>query len=158
MSYALNTLVSKDEQNELKDMIFKRAQERADLLNKDLHESCTSNIKNELMNSARESFVAKRNPFSIQVKKQEENLEDFSAKENIIKETKERVENFKTQIYSGNQNINKAVAKETIISTMNDARGELEHKSTFMGALNFLNSQASISLISSRGSKFEALV
>jgi hypothetical protein len=40
---------------------------------------------------------------------------------------------------------------------MTDARNEFSQKSTFLGALDFLNSQASISLIKNKGKSFEAL-
>ena len=40
---------------------------------------------------------------------------------------------------------------------MQEARAGLSNKKSFMGALNFLNSQAAISLIKTRGNKFEML-
>ena len=54
------------------------------------------------------------------------------------------------------------VVKETIVnntlqSNMNDARNDFKTNKSFMGALEFLNSQASIALIQNRGKKFEAL-
>ena len=41
---------------------------------------------------------------------------------------------------------------------MMEARAALGNKATFMGALNFLNSQAAISLVKTRADKFEMIV
>jgi len=159
MSYALNTLVSKEEQAALKEMIFKRAQERAESLNKEMQETYTTSVQNDIMFSARNSFVAKKNPFSFKdPNKEEDNVNNYSAKEKIVKAAKEHAEEIKSQIYNKNNQTRSSVAETTIASTMEDARNDFERKNTFMGALNFLNSQASISLIRNRGSNFEALV
>ena len=159
MSYALNTLVSKEEQAALKEMIFKRAQERAESLNKEMQDTYTTSVQNDIMFSARDSFVAKKNPFSFKdPNKEEDNVNNYSAKEKIAKAAKEHAEEIKSQIYNKNNQTRSSVAETTIASTMEDARNDFERKNTFMGALNFLNSQASISLIRNRGSNFEALV
>ena len=56
MSYKFDSIVSKNEAAALKDMIFKRAQERAKSFNDD--------AQADVMDMARDSFVSKDNPFS----------------------------------------------------------------------------------------------
>jgi hypothetical protein len=41
---------------------------------------------------------------------------------------------------------------------MEEARKTLSNKKSFMGALNFLNSQAAVSLMRTRADKFEIVV
>lgn len=48
-------------------------------------------------------------------------------------------------------------ANMTIQSTMMEARKGLNQNKGFMGALNFLNSQAALSLIKTKGDRFELL-
>ena len=49
------------------------------------------------------------------------------------------------------------IANKEVQLTMNNARAELEKKQHFVGALDFLNSQATISLVKKQGKRFEAL-
>ena len=46
----------------------------------------------------------------------------------------------------------------TIQNNMAEAREALSSKKSFMGALNFLNSQAAVSLMRTRADKFEIVV
>ena len=85
-------------------------------------------------------------PSEVQtVTKEEDNAIGFP-----IKEPKLRV-NGQSRI------INEQITSAAIASTMQEARSGLSNKQSFMGALNFLNSQAAISLIRTRADKFEVL-
>ncbi len=147
-SYKFDSIVNRQEADALKEMIFKRARERAESMTKEAQESYTSAVKNDIMDLARDTFVAKKNPFSI-------NTEPVESEkhEEEIGFSKRRVEEIKSQITYRNR----AVSEETVEETMADARSEFSSRTSFMGALNFLNSQASISLVNKRGKSFEAL-
>ena len=56
-----------------------------------------------------------------------------------------------------NNDASEKIANYQVEQAMLDARQDFSKKSSFMGALNFLNSQATISLISKRAKSFEAL-
>lgn len=147
-SYKFDSIVNRQEADALKEMIFKRARERAESITKEAQESYTSAVKNDIMDLARDTFVAKKNPFSI-------NTEPVESEkhEEEIGFSKRRVEEIKSQITYRNR----AVSEETVEETMADARSEFSSRTSFMGALNFLNSQSSISLVNKRGKSFEAL-
>ena len=49
------------------------------------------------------------------------------------------------------------MARNLMNANMDEARIGLDKKHSFMGALEFLNSQASISLVKNKGKSFEAL-
>ena len=59
-NYKYDSIVSKTEVEALKDMIFKRARERAEALNKTVQENYTSSVQKDVMDIARESFVASK--------------------------------------------------------------------------------------------------
>ena len=69
---------------------------------------------------------------------------------------KKRPEN--VQIKQRNDIINEQIASKAIQNNMVEARAALSSKQSFMGALNFLNSQAAVSLIRTRADKFEMVV
>ena len=153
MAYKFDSIVNKSEADALKDMIFRRVQERS--------KGMSDEVQTDVMDLARDSFVSINNPFSkiintssaenhapseVQtVTKEEDNAIGFP-----IKEPKLRV-NGQSRI------INEQITSAAIASTMQEARSGLSNKQSFMGALNFLNSQAAISLIRTRADKFEVL-
>ena len=57
-----------------------------------------------------------------------------------------------------NQVINNQITSSAINSNMREAREALTNKKSFIGALNFLNSQAAVSLMRTRADKFEIVV
>ena len=155
MSYKFDSIVNKHEADALKDMIFKRARERAKAFNED--------TQSDVMDMARESFVSKDNPFSKiientnninpepQVNSKQETTVQSEEKDDIgfpVKELK----------LQQNRNINSQLAAATINNNMAEAREALSNKKSFMGALNFLNSQAAVSLMRTRADKFEIVV
>lgn len=155
MSYNYDSIVSKNEADALKEMIFKRARERAAALNEETQSSYTTSFKNEIMDIARQSFVAERNPFSVQEKPKAEEKEDNTPEK--VKLAKQHAEGIKTKINSLNKAADENIANDSVRESMNDARESLKKNTGFMGALDFLNSQATISLVYKKGSKFNAV-
>ncbi len=160
MSYSLkNTIVSQAEIDSLKDIILKRAQVRSQELANEVQNDLTTSFQNELMANARESFNISKNPFTI---KEEKPLEEVAplVDEVTVKETeivKNQVSEIKTQISKKSTNINTDMTDLAIKSVMENARIDFSNRQSFIGALNFLNSQATISLIKSKGKDFNAI-
>ena len=152
MSYKFDSIVSKNEAAALKDMIFKRAQERAKSFNDD--------AQADVMDMARDSFVSKDNPFSKIIENTKP--ENTTTKEEITKTTqKDDGIGFpmpKEVKLQQNNVINNQITSSAINNNMREAREALTNKKSFMGALNFLNSQAAVSLMRTRADKFEIVV
>ncbi len=155
MSYKFDSIVNKHEADALKDMIFKRARERAKAFNED--------AQSDVMDMARESFVSKDNPFS-KIIENTNNInpeQQVNNKQEVAVEPQEKddigfpVKELKLQ---QNRNINSQLTAATINNNMAEAREALSNKKSFMGALNFLNSQAAVSLMRTRADKFEVVV
>lgn len=151
-SYKFDSIVNRQEADALKEMIFKRARERAESMTQEAQESYTSAVKNDIMDLARDTFVSKKNPFSINTEKAEE-----PAREAEVGFPQRHIEEVKAQIHYRNKVTAEEIVHNEIEETMADARSGFENKTSFMGALNFLNSQASITLVNKRGKQFEAL-
>ena len=154
MAYKFDTLVSKSEADALKDMIFNRIRERST--------SMAEDVQQDIMDVARESFVSPNNPFSkiIDNTKLQENIKNTSTDNGTSKEEKQEeigfpIREIKSKVSTQNKLINEQITQATIENNMLSAREELCNKKSFMGALNFLNSQAAISLIRTRADKFE---
>ncbi len=146
MSYNFDSIVGKHEADALKEMIFRRARERA--------ESMNEVEQNDIMDMARDSFVSKNNPFSQIVENAQKAVEN-EPKNNGLgfsqREAKPRaIEQVRT--------VQEQATASTINNTMIEARSGLENRKSFMGALEFLNSQAAVSLMKTRTDKFEAVV
>ena len=158
-SFGFNTTVSSQEADALKEMIFKRARERAQALTQDVQNDYTSSVQNDIMDLARDSFVSARNPFSENTKTDvlaKETSQEVETRE--IGFAKRQVNELKSQIVSKNIAATTDIANNEIDANMHAAKEVFSKKTTFMGALDFLNSQASIALIKNKGKKFEALV
>ena len=154
-----SSIVSRGETEALKEMIFKRARERAEALNNDTQNQYTTAIHNDVMDIARDSFAAsdRNNPFVkiIEIseeKKQsvEEKREDIGFKQRITKEVE-------SQIEYKNKTIKEDIVNREVTANMLEARNEFANKKTIMGALNFLNSQASIVLVNEKSKSFDAM-
>ena len=157
-NYSFNSTVSSQEAEALKAMIFKRAQERAQALVDDTKKAYTDNFQAEVMDLARESFVANKNPFSnIENKTETKTETEQTNLQQEIGYANRHISEIKTQIYYRNKDTNDNIANKEVESAMDDARSSTARKQSFTGALEFLNSQASISLINKRKSGFEAI-
>ena len=156
-NYNFRSTVSSQEAEALKDMIFKRARERAQALTEDVQTSYTNSIQNDVMDLARDSFVSSKNPFSQIVETAQNNNTKMEPEEKEIGFAKRQVNDIKAQIEQRTTTSNTELASSQVSSAMYDTRTEFVKKSSFMGALNFLNSQATISLVKNKGQSFEAL-
>jgi len=153
-SYNYNSLVSKNEAEALKEMIFKRVRERAEKLGEDTQNSYTTSIRADIMDIARDSFVANKNPFSFD--KTLENAAKEKEPEKIT-EAREKANEIREQINNANKIASENIANSATREAMNDARDSLHKKMSFMGALDFLNSQATIELVNKTGKHFSAI-
>lgn len=157
-NYKFNSIVSNSEQDALKDMIFKRARERAQAITEEVQSDYTNSVKNDIMGLARDSFVASKNPFSQLVEQQEPEVVEERVEPEEIGFARRQVKEIKAQIGNNNKLNNADIASKEVQLAMASARQDFSKKTSFMGALEFLNSQASISLIKNKGKTFEALV
>ena len=153
MSYKFNSIINKNEADALKEMIFKRARERAQTLNED--------VQADVMDLARDSFVSDNNPFSRIVdnsENQDVNPQDSKPIPPEKQENKNNGFQHKKEVILKQNKINEQISTAAIQNNMIEARNVLSNKTSFMGALNFLNSQAAISLMKTRTDKFEMIV
>ena len=156
MSYNVNSFVNQNEANALKEMIFRRAREHAQTL--------TDDVQSDVMDIARESFVSKGNPFTQIIEKT--NTETLRKQDEEPEKINEEIPDglgFKQRQLNAhaleeNRVINQQISSSTIQNNMEEARKTLSNKKSFMGALNFLNSQAAVSLMRTRADKFEIVV
>ena len=158
MSYINNnSIVSREEALALKDMIFKRVKDRAASLEADVTSSYTSDVQNDLMDVARASFESNKNPFSQIIgdtnpKKVEKKSEDLEIGFAQRKSTKTE-----TEIINKNRETSEVISKAFVEETMATVGNELVRKQSFLGALEFLNSQATISLVNKKAKSFDAI-
>ena len=155
MSYNVNSFVNKDEANALKEIIFRRASERAQEMNTD--------VQKDVMDVARESFVSKNNPFSQIIQEAAEKtqaIEKESSQESTIEKTEIGFpqRQLKARAVEQGRVVNEQLTAITVQNNMNEARKALSNKKSFMGALDFLNSQAAVSLMRTKSDNFEAVV
>lgn len=163
-----DSIVNKQEVDALKEMIFKRARERAEAFDAEIKDSYTTSMQNEVMDLARNTFVSAKNPFSSvdsftrTVEPTElVDVEDVEKPQTeVLKEVdglgfeQRKAESMRAHVhFSAVDRIKSSTLEENMV----EARGEFSSKSTFMGALNFLNSQASIALVRSKGRSFDAI-
>ena len=152
MSYNVNSFVNKDEANALKEMIFKRATERARALSAD--------VQTDIMDVARESFVSKNNPFSQIVQEAAEKTQAVGKAAPAIEKTEIGFpqRQLKARAVEQSRVVNEQLTVSAVQNNMNEARKALSNKKSFMCALDFLNSQAAVSLMRTKSDKFEAVV
>lgn len=161
------TTVNRQEAEALKEMIFNRVRARAEAMSQDVQNSCVDNFQNELMDLARSSFTTTKNPFATNSEPaQTEPIVETEPETVTLEKSDKKYDNFGfatqqasyivSQIKLNTTTKNEEITRSAISSTMDDAQKSLQNKSTFMGALNFLNSQASIAIVNKTGKRFEA--
>lgn len=160
-----NSVVNRQEAEALKEMLFNRARERAAALSEETKESYTTNVKNDVMELARESFVANKNPFSLD-KFEKRTGQETQMELSIPTPTsapvglgfeQRKAEQIKGDIELKNKISTENITNTTLNETMLDARADFKPKSNFLGALEFLNSQATVALVRSKGKAFDAI-
>lgn len=158
-----NPVVNKQEAEALKEMLFNRARERAAALSEETKESYTTNVKNDVMELARESFVANKNPFSLD---KFEKITDNETRAEVLAPTnisdglgfeQRKADNIKAEITLKNKIATEEIVSTTLKEAMSEARNDFKPKSNFLGALEFLNSQATVALVRSKGKNFDAI-
>lgn len=159
MSYNFNSFINQGEADALKEMIFKRANERAKMYSDDVHA--------EIMDLARETFVSNGNPFSKIIEQETINKKNIQATSVTKSEPTEANEEIgfpqkpireRLKAIRQKTNIsNELLIQHTINNSMSEARASLSNNKSFMGALNFLNSQAAVSLLKTRADRFEVI-
>lgn len=160
MNYKFDSIVSKQDQTALKNIIFNRAKEHS--------KSMTDDVQSNVMDLARESFVSQNNPFSqIAEYQQQANsvTEEVSISNNIEKAAQQEPaegigfpqKELKARAVEQSRIVQEQITSYTVKSTMAEAREKLSNKKSFMGALNFLNSQAAVSLMRTNTENFEVI-
>ena len=151
MSYKFDSIVGKNEADVLKEMIFRRARERSQSMNED--------VQSDVMDMARESFVSKNNPFS-QIITDAEKANAVSAGKTEV--TQQEIgfpqKELKPRAVEERRTVEYKITSDTINNNMIEARSGLQSRKSFMGALDFLNSQAAVSLMRTRSDKFEVVI
>lgn len=154
MSYKFDSIVNRNEAAALKEMIFKRAQERAQVMSED--------TQSDVMDMARDSFVSKDNPFSKIIENTKPSVVEPEKVQPAEVEPEQKNEEIGFPMPEArlqqNKIINNQMTASAINNNMAEAREALSNNKSFMGALNFLNSQAAVSLIRTRADKFEIVV
>ena len=144
INFNLNS--NREEYNTLKEAIFKRAREKAEALNTELKSSYTSDIKNDIMESARLSV--RNNPFfnlleeeSIQAETPVEKKPEIKPE---IKHSREwepvKPRRLPSRI---NNELYTAAIRE---GAMREASETIRKNQNIMNSLKFLNTQAAIAL------------
>ena len=155
-----NNIVSTNEANALKEMIFQRVKERAEALSAKAQGEYTDNFTNDIMDIARLSVTESKNPFAMIVNdnKETDDLSNEVNKENIAEEGigfKQR--KISKQILATERSYNLEFANAEVERNMVAARSNLNSKQSFIGALDFLNQQASLDITIKKGKKFDAI-
>ena len=141
INFNLNS--NREEYNTLKEAIFKRAREKAEALNTELKSSYTSDIKNDVMESARMSV--RNNPF-INLFEDEETpvLEVKPLPKQEIKHSRDFHPVKQRRLNSKlNNELYSAAVRDT---AMREASESLRQNQNIMQCLTFLNTQAAIAL------------
>jgi lysine/ornithine N-monooxygenase len=168
-----DSIVSRAEAEALKEIIFKRAREHAESLTEESTVSYTTSVKNDVMDLARDSFVSTgRNPFAPkmvldEVPNKTVKSESTAKTDNPVSEQdkatyevgfrQKTAEEIRAVVKNRSIETNQQIVASEVASGMDDARDSVSRRKSFMGALDFLNSQASIVLVQKHGKSFEAL-
>ena len=147
INYNLNS--NNNDYNSLKEAIFKRAREKAEALNSELKTNYTSDIKNDIMESARISV--RNNPFMNLF--EEENVDTKGEVETVserpvIYHSRDYEKSFagrKRSNFPSRIN-NELYASAVRDSAMREASETLRQNRNVMDSLKFLNTQAAIAL------------
>lgn len=166
MNYQLNSYVNRKEAEALKELIFRRAKERSDVM--------TGDVQADIMSIARESVVQSKNPFAKIFTQTAQEVKNTS--EDVVTAVEEKVsplgkfvetiESEAEEVGFPQKDLSPAAVNQykeyqeeasarQIQSTMREAREGLTSKKSFMGALEFLNSQAAVSLLNKRAKGLE---
>ena len=140
--------IDKSQVNSIKEAIFARAQEKSNALAQEKNENYTTQVQNDVMDIARESLnIPDINPFNqfianINTPAKEKQIEKESTTEILSTEIQPQKE-LKHNIESvDNSNYTNSVRNET----MKAARAQFSQGRSLADTLNFLNTQAAITM------------
>ena len=122
-----------------------------------------------------ESLIANKNPFILDKFEKKQDLPTVEVENSKVVEVKKQEEQsirkdvqicdvgfgtrnyVKTKINDNVQINDELIVAAAVNENMQDARKDFRSKSTFLGALDFLNSQATISLVRTKDKSFDAI-
>ena len=161
-NYSYKSIVSNTEADALKEMIFKRARERAEALTEETQTSYTTAVHADIMDLARNSLASDKNPFVTESTPMKEVFSTDSEtevenKDRNIGFSQRKMPEIKARIENNNSATTETLVASAVQANMAEAREGLYKKQSFVGALEFLNSQATITLIKNKGKVFEAM-
>ncbi len=157
-NYNYNAIVSRNEAEALKEMIFNRIRQRAEAMAKDAQNNYTTSFKEEIMDIARSSVEVQRNPFNTQIKEQKtNNVHSSEQKQEVGFKQKVSENNIKEIIRQKNEIVRENAAQNEIAGVMNKAGEEFGNSKNFVGALKFLNAQAGVNMANKHKTSFEAI-
>ena len=143
INFNLNS--NNNEYNTLKEAIFKRAREKAEALNAELKTNYTSDIKNDVMESARLSV--RNNPFLNLFEEEEVQEVTTEVKPLPSKEIRHSRDYQPTKPRRFNSKLNNDLYNAAIIdNAMREASETVRQNKNIMQCLTFLNTQAAIAL------------
>ena len=143
INFNLNS--NKDDYNTLKEAIFRRAREKAEALNSELKASYTSDIKNDVMESARMSV--RNNPFMNLFEEEDEVDTEVFVNSLPKKEIKHSLDFHPKRQRRLTSKLNNELYSAAVRDTaMRDASEALRQNKNIMQCLTFLNTQAAIAL------------
>lgn len=139
--------IDKKQVNAIKDAIFARAKEKSNALAQEKTENYTTQTQNDVMEVARESLnIPEVNPFNQFLKSMKleaapntDNTQPVNDVEQPQKEVKHNIESVRSENY----------AESVKDETMKAARAQFRQGQSLADTLNFLNTQAAISMAKS---------
>lgn len=151
-----SSIVDAQEISALKEMIFRRAKERAEAMTDGVNQTYTSDIKNDVMDIAHKSFVASKNPFSEIVNAKSEEPTQVENKCEIgFKQVSSS--DLMNEMANRSQQIKAELNYHAIQANMSELQSDYVQKASFTGALDFLNTQGALSLLKKNTNNFEVL-
>ena len=157
-NYDYKSIVSKAEAEALKEMIFNRVRQRAEALNEETQDKYTTSFREDLMDVARNSFNSPENPFSQRIERRQINNSETVTKQPEIGFKQRTIpENIKDVIKQKNEIVNEALSHKEVTGVMDYAGADFKNTQQFVGALQFLNSQAGIYMANKNKASFETL-
>jgi DNA polymerase III delta prime subunit len=165
MSNISQDIVSKNEAEALKEMIFRRIQERAENIAAESQNNYTTSVKYEIMDIARGSVRNSKNPFALNISNEPQKTssdnkvqpEEIKNEPMPSKLNREDIAKMKEKIEKGHQALREYLAENEVSDIMDEASNSLRTRKSFTGALEFLNSKASQSIANRKSYGFDAI-
>ena len=148
--------IDKSQVNSIKEAIFARAREKANALAEEKNESYTTQAQNDVMNTARESLnIPEVNPFNQFIKSinngvSTNNNNPVTAENKAEVAPAEKNEPPQREVKHNIESVNNSNYTNSVRNeTMSAARSQFSQGRSLADTLNFLNTQAAISMAKS---------